>query len=209
MKSKWSAMVIWPVFYCWPDASARRRLIPRPVRSAQKTEASLSEAEQRFALALFQDMIKEEGSRKNIFLSPYSIHQALLMTANGAAGDSRKELLSTLNLSQADMTSINRISQSVNRSLETLPHGEFSSANSIWTKRELKESFQDAIKGLGDAYQLQIDPIGQQRKSTAGSKRKRKTASIRSLIKSRRIRLPTSSMPSILEKAGSTHLILT
>ena len=48
-------------------------------------------------------MIKEEGSRKNIFLSPYSIQQALLMTANGAAGDSRKELLSTLHLSQADM----------------------------------------------------------------------------------------------------------
>ncbi|MDI5788924.1 hypothetical protein PO124_12440 [Bacillus licheniformis] len=33
-----------------------------------------------------------------------------MMTANGAAGDSRKELLSTLHLSQADMASINGIS---------------------------------------------------------------------------------------------------
>ena len=131
------------------------------------------------------------------------------MTANGAAGDSRKELLSTLHLSQADMASINGISKSVNRSLETLPHGEFSSANSIWTKRELKESFQDAIKGLGDAYQLQIDPNRATEEINSWVKRKRKTASIRSLIKSRRIRLPTSSMPSILKKAGSTHLILT
>ncbi|WP_105979351.1 serpin family protein [Bacillus paralicheniformis] len=154
MKSKWSAMVIWTGLLLLAGCGVHKEAEPPPVRSAQKTDASLSEAEQRFALALFQDMIKEEGSRKNIFLSPYSIHQALVMTANGAAGDSRKELLGTLNLNQTDMTSINRMSQSVNRSLETLPHGEFSSANSIWSKRELKESFQDAIKGLGDAYQL-------------------------------------------------------
>ncbi|AYQ14881.1 serpin family protein [Bacillus paralicheniformis] len=154
MKSKWSAMVIWTGLLLLAGCGVHKEADPPPVRSAQKTDASLSEAEQRFALALFQDMIKEEGSRKNIFLSPYSIHQALVMTANGAAGDSRKELLGTLNLNQTDMTSINRMSQSVNRSLETLPHGEFSSANSIWSKRELKESFQDAIKGLGDAYQL-------------------------------------------------------
>ncbi|AGN34735.1 putative serine protease inhibitor [Bacillus paralicheniformis ATCC 9945a] len=147
-------MVIWTGLLLLAGCGVHKEADPPPVRSAQKTDASLSEAEQRFALALFQDMIKEEGSRKNIFLSPYSIHQALVMTANGAAGDSRKELLGTLNLNQTDMTSINRMSQSVNRSLETLPHGEFSSANSIWSKRELKESFQDAIKGLGDAYQL-------------------------------------------------------
>lgn len=158
MKSKWSAMVIWTGLLLLAGCGVHKEADPPPVRSAQKTDASLSEAEQRFALALFQDMIKEEGSRKNIFLSPYSIHQALVMTANGAAGDSRKELLGTLNLNQTDMTSINRMSQSVNRSLETLPHGEFSSANSIWSKRELKESFQDAIKGLGDAYQLHDDP---------------------------------------------------
>ncbi|WP_396278956.1 serpin family protein [Bacillus paralicheniformis] len=158
MKSKWSAMVIWTGLLLLAGCGVHKEADPPPVRSAQKTDASLSEAEQRFALALFQDMIKEEGSRKNIFLSPYSIHQALVMTANGAAGDSRKELLGTLNLNQTDMTSINRMSQSVNRLLETLPHGEFSSANSIWSKRELKESFQDAIKGLGDAYQLHDDP---------------------------------------------------
>lgn len=146
--------MIWTGLLLLAGCGVHKEADPPPVRSAQKTDASLSEAEQRFALALFQDMIKEEGSRKNIFLSPYSIHQALVMTANGAAGDSRKELLGTLNLNQTDMTSINRMSQSVNRSLETLPHGEFSSANSIWSKRELKESFQDAIKGLGDAYQL-------------------------------------------------------
>ncbi|WP_315898303.1 serpin family protein, partial [Bacillus paralicheniformis] len=84
MKSKWSAMVIWTGLLLLAGCGVHKEADPPPVRSAQKTDASLSEAEQRFALALFQDMIKEEGSRKNIFLSPYSIHQALVMTANGA-----------------------------------------------------------------------------------------------------------------------------
>ena len=85
MKSKWSAMVVIAGLLLLAGCGALKEADPPRGRSAQKTEASFSEAEQRFALALFQDMIKEEGSRKNIFLSPYSIQQALLMTANGAA----------------------------------------------------------------------------------------------------------------------------
>ncbi|WP_276528658.1 serpin family protein, partial [Bacillus licheniformis] len=84
MKSKWSAMVVIAGLLLLAGCGALKEADPPRGRSAQKTEASFSEAEQRFALALFQDMIKEEGSRKNIFLSPYSIQQALLMTANGA-----------------------------------------------------------------------------------------------------------------------------
>ncbi|MEC1502504.1 serpin family protein [Bacillus sonorensis] len=141
-----------------PEPSLQQSKESPEQRSSPDVEPSFAAAEQQFALDLFHEMMKKAGGSQNMFISPYSVQQALLMTANGAAGDSRKEILHALSIEQMDITSINQSSRSLIQSYKTLPHGEFSAANSIWSKPELKKGFTDKIAGLGDAYQLNKDP---------------------------------------------------
>ncbi|MED2942777.1 serpin family protein [Bacillus swezeyi] len=127
-------------------------------RSSSNMEQSFAAGEQKFALALFHEIIKQEGTSENVLISPYSVQQALAMTANGARGDSRTEILDTLYLHQMNISDINKTSKSLLQSFQSLPNGELSAANSVWSKREIKKSFIDRITGLGNAYQLDQDP---------------------------------------------------
>ena len=52
-------------------------------------------AQTAFALNLMQKNL-EQNSGSNVLLSPFSVMQALAMTANGAAGDTRTEMENTL-----------------------------------------------------------------------------------------------------------------
>ena len=61
-------------------------------------EAKLSDSVNNFGWKYFQTQGKEE----NIFYSPYSLCAALSIVANGATGDTRKEILSALDAESID-----------------------------------------------------------------------------------------------------------
>ena len=56
-----------------------------------KPDEAFLQGQTAFALSLMQEAAKTREGR-NVLLSPYSLMQALAMTANGAAGDTRAEM---------------------------------------------------------------------------------------------------------------------
>lgn len=80
---------------CSPAASVAKSKLPRitsPNASADEIQA-LTEANNVFALDLYQSLRSEEG---NLIYSPYSISLALAMTYAGARGDTEAQMAQTL-----------------------------------------------------------------------------------------------------------------
>jgi serpin B len=68
-----------------------------PAVEWSKDIAAASEGNNQFALDLYAQLRAQKG---NLFVSPYSVHAALGMTASGARGTTRDELLDALRLSK-------------------------------------------------------------------------------------------------------------
>ncbi len=77
-------------------ASAQPPAAPQAVEWS-KDVAAASDGNNRFALDLYAQLRAQKG---NLFVSPYSVHAALGMTASGARGATRDELLDALRLSK-------------------------------------------------------------------------------------------------------------
>lgn len=90
-------------------------------------------AEQPFAFALFERV--QQANNENIIISPYSIEQAIGMTANGATGDALTEILAVNG--EASLAALNQHNSRKTDSIsmyqqDTCTH--FFSANSVWYK---------------------------------------------------------------------------
>ncbi len=85
-----------------------------------------------FSVRFLQEADKNLN-RDNIILSPLSASFALSMLANGAAGETRQEIVDALGFEEADINAINDYSRLM---LETLPYLDNTSilsfANSLW-----------------------------------------------------------------------------
>src|SRR5437879_2145385 len=64
-------------------------------REPKYSEPTIVQGNNEFALALYAKLAKEKG---NLFFSPYSISDALAMTAAGARGDTLTAMNKTLHL---------------------------------------------------------------------------------------------------------------
>ena len=86
-----------------------------------------------FALRLTQQELANADG-KNLLLSPYSVMQALAMTANGAGGDTRTEMEKTLSGEFSDYASDvrNKMLSAFRRSLSDRGNTKLTTANSIW-----------------------------------------------------------------------------
>lgn len=100
--------------------------------------------------------MKEKPVNENIFVSPLSLHIALGMVANGAAGETRDEIVKVLeaqNLSKEDLN------QSYRTLLEKLPNADpktsLGLANSIWYKNSFAVE-PDFIKTSKDYFNAQV-----------------------------------------------------
>lgn len=60
--------------------------------SGKETDSDFRHTQTAFALDLFRHTIRQEGDADNLLISPYSVMQALAMTANGADGQTRDEM---------------------------------------------------------------------------------------------------------------------
>ncbi|MCE0738865.1 serpin family protein [Bacillus sp. G16] len=103
------------------------------------------EAERIFGTVLFQNMSDKDGFTDNLLISPYSLQQVLLMAANGAEGDTLKEMKAALYLSDIHDRAINESSLALMKRFESLPEGDLLTANAVWTRLEAKPDFKQTI----------------------------------------------------------------
>jgi serpin B len=118
------------------------------VRALTPVEQSVAAANGNFALRLFQEASRKEGS-KNTFISPLSYMQALAMTANGAANATRDSMMRTLQISGLPVQDVNDGSRTLNEYLLGLdPNVEFRIANGIWYNEQftIEPTFVSTVK---------------------------------------------------------------
>lgn len=96
---------------------------------------SLTLSNNTFGFKLFQEIQKEEAD-KNIFISPTSVATALSMTLNGANGQTRADMMATLEQSGMTLEQVNAGFQQLLTLLPTLdPEVQLQLANSIWYRQ--------------------------------------------------------------------------
>ncbi|MFO7275005.1 MAG: serpin family protein [Bacillota bacterium] len=104
---------------------------PRP----EAVDPGLTEAADRFGIRLLQ-AVHSQRQAENLFLSPASAQIILTLTANGARGDTRKEMLDALGYAGADLEAVNRAIQDLRGILAHPGEGvELTTANAIWHQK--------------------------------------------------------------------------
>lgn len=126
--------------------------------------AAFSEAQQAFALAIYQKLAS--GKAENLILSPYSIYQALLMTYAGAAGETKAQMQTALQLPVSDESVhrlMNALTQANLPSKVLLPEGvmpfELRTANALWGQVGFSflQTFLDTLSKHYDAPMHSLD----------------------------------------------------
>lgn len=131
------------------------RLSPLPfllaIIASVLTPVSVQAAEMNdFTLNLFKNLNADPARKgKNLLVSPYSISSALTMTVNGAAGDTRKSMITALFLGESTDEKINSEAASRKRSLSAVGGDtKLSIANGLFVNKEIsfRQPFLDACK---------------------------------------------------------------
>ena len=115
-------------------------------RELSVAEQALVDADNRFAFKLFREIVAQEESGANVFVSPVSVAMALGMTYNGARGATRDAMQAVLELQAMDLQQVNEAYASLIALLRGLdPAVEFRIANSIWHRLDLpvRQAFID------------------------------------------------------------------
>lgn len=138
-------------------------------RDLTPLEKKLVEADEKFGLKLFRQVVQSE-SNKNVFISPLSVSMALGMTYNGAAGTTEEAMRHVLEFGDLSSEEINESFQSLITLLIQLdPRVRFDIANSIWYRLgfhveqdfiDVNQTYFDAeVKGLDFSSPSAIDVI--------------------------------------------------
>jgi serpin B len=130
------------------------------IRELTIAEKGLVEADNRFGLKLFKEVVYEEDTDKNIFISPLSVSMALGMTYNGANGSTEEAMRTTLEFSDLTLEEINESYKSLIEYLVGLdPDVEFDIANSIWYYElyTFEEDFLDRCETFFNALVSGLD----------------------------------------------------
>jgi serpin B len=112
-----------------------------------------------FGFALFQQLAQTQPA-DNVVISPYSIGAALLMTANGAAGQTRTAMLATLKIKGLELAAINSLQRRLRDGLTRSGSGVILEiANSVWLRSgvTLKPGFRKTIEQFYSAQLRTID----------------------------------------------------
>ena len=104
-----------------------------------------------FGLELLEKMMIERQG-ENVIVSPVSIVQALSMTLNGAAGQTRDQIAKILHVEGQSVDMMNEEQQKLRElMLQPGPGIKLSMANSLWLQKgwPIKTTYLDRVK---DAY---------------------------------------------------------
>lgn len=117
-----------------------------------RTANRLVSAYENFGFRLLARLVEQDAD-KNVFISPFSIAIALLMTYNGARGETEQAIAETLSLTGLSLQEINTASKSLlsmGGNLE--PQVKLAVANSIWVCQGITLA-NDFIQRLRDSYE--------------------------------------------------------
>jgi len=106
------------------------------------TEYPLSE----FGFRFFKQTIKNDGTKENVLVSPLSVILALYMTANGADGETKKQMLEVLGEDLNDYLKAYQVK---------LPQGEgykMHIANSIWLRNDASLKVKDTFLNTNETF---------------------------------------------------------
>ncbi|MGB9742031.1 MAG: serpin family protein [candidate division WOR-3 bacterium] len=112
----------------------------------------------KFGYSLFQQLSATTPA-DNVVISPYSITTALLMTANGAAGETRATMVQSLKLSGLNLKTANLLQRQLSAGIARNDSGVILEiANSLWLRQGvvLKSGFR---KNMERSYQAQLFTI--------------------------------------------------
>jgi len=123
----------------------------------------------RFAFALLSRLAAKTADQSNLFVSPFSIQQAILLTASGAAGETQAGLLHSLKL-PTDISTVNTDSQLLGRLLvpatsktggaDASPDYEWTLANAIWTVHKPGKAFAERCAQFYGADAFPLTGVG-------------------------------------------------
>jgi serpin B len=134
--------------------------ITRLPRELTASETHLVAVNNDFAFRLFQEIAREEGPAKNLFVSPLSVAMALGMTYNGAAGTTQQAMQDVLGLGGMSLPEIDQSYRSLIALLRGLdPRVDLTVANSIWYRQgfSFEQSFLDTTSVYFDAAVRGLD----------------------------------------------------
>ena len=123
----------------------------------------LAQSNNGFALTLYQALRDQDG---NLIYSPYSIFQALLMTAAGAEGATASQMASVLGV-DLNNPEIHNLMNALNKALTTQPEYlqsdaqplTFNIANAVWAQKDFhfEQSFLDTLSANYNAGLKLVD----------------------------------------------------
>lgn len=118
-----------------PRANVPTKLVPIEL---SRSEAEIVSCQNGFSFAMFQKLVAE-NERGNFMASPLSVSMAMSMLANGAAGDTRDEILNTLGFEEKELADVNLFNRRLAKDLMEVDHTtKVSLANSIWIDQAFK-----------------------------------------------------------------------
>lgn len=123
--------------------------------SGNETDEKFVSAMNNFALKLFRETYKYDGSGENFMLSPLSVTLALAMVANGANGATRTEFEKVLTGGNFSISDLNRYLLTYAKNLYTADDCKLETANSVWFRNledfKVLESFLQNVIDYYDA----------------------------------------------------------
>jgi serine protease inhibitor len=151
------AMIFIPLLSC--DKKDEVREGPVEIKLSQE-QIELIDGSNRFGFNLFREVLSEEDEAENVFISPLSVHLALSMTWNGAAGSTRDQMMEMLHYPGYDDKTINASIQKLIKDLLSVDKKvETGIANSIWYRDTwtIEQDFLDVNKEYFDAQVRPLD----------------------------------------------------
>ena len=133
--------------------TGRKAVAEKPLTAAEREQ--LAGCCQEFAFRFFQAQMPADTARGNFFVSPLSAAFAVGMTANGAAGETRQEMLAALQVQDIPLERWNRFCRELLDSLPKAdPQATVHIANSLWADEgfQLKGGFANVCR---EAYRAE------------------------------------------------------
>ena len=123
-----------------PNFAPKAQNLCAGIASSKVTESRADEkfinSQTTFTVELFKQAYAENEDHENALISPYSVMQALSMTANGAAGDTRTEMENVLGggmpMEELNQYLLSQRKRSINPEYNDYNKWQMSTANSIW-----------------------------------------------------------------------------
>ncbi len=137
--------------------------LPDPIRiELRSVEKKMIGSDQAFAFEFFENVFREEalGEDANFMVSPLSLSMALMMTSNGAAGETKTAMRATLHLGGYGDEDVNAYYKKLKEALlKTDPSTKLSIANAIFTNKfvDIRKAFLNINQTYFDAAVRQVN----------------------------------------------------